>query len=107
MGKIVNACAWLANLANASKQYQIWESYHQLIAEVNNTTCAFHLFALVLYYQTTISFNLLQSCISWILYIFFWGKEHFIARAQISTGTPWSDKVSVVLAVGVSLMSIP
>ena len=32
MEKIVNACARLANLENASKQYQIWESYHQLIA---------------------------------------------------------------------------
>ena len=32
MEKIVNACAWLANLANASKQYQIWCASYHLIA---------------------------------------------------------------------------
>ena len=38
--------------------------------ETNNTTCVQHLFMLVLYYQSTTSFNLLQSCMSWILYTF-------------------------------------
>ena len=28
---LVNACMWLADLATASKHYQIWESHHQLI----------------------------------------------------------------------------
>ena len=32
MGRIVNACTWLANLAIANKQYQIWCASYQLIA---------------------------------------------------------------------------
>ena len=32
MGKIVNACAWLAELTSASKRYQIWTTQHHLIA---------------------------------------------------------------------------
>ena len=67
MGNIVNACAWLANLSNSSRQYQIWCASYQLIASwchirrllgTNKSTCAYYLFTLVSYYWTAVSFNL-------------------------------------------------
>ena len=64
MGKIVNACALLADLANASKQYQIWgvtppaDALIRRCTEVNNTTYDYCLFILVSHYQTAMSFKL-------------------------------------------------
>ena len=57
MGKIVNTCTWLASLASASKQYQIWWASYQLIA----SRCPYKV--ITWYKQSNMYLSLVHTCL--------------------------------------------